>query len=192
LALMHFRDRDRRRQAFHVPGQAHELTFTCYRRYPFLKAERTCGWLAETIEEARTSLDLSLWAFVFMPDHVHLILRPYRAEVDIATILRAIKGPVGRRAIWYLEVFAPEWLPRITRVRGGRPERLFWQSGGGHDRNIDEPKTLQRMVDYLHMNPVRRGLVERSSDWRWSSAGWFEGRRTNDLRPDPIPSEWFT
>jgi hypothetical protein len=35
----------------------------------------------------------------------------------------------------------------------------------------------------VHLNPVRRGLVER----RWSSAGWFEGEPKNDLRPDPVP-----
>jgi putative transposase len=187
---MHHRDRARRRRAFNVPGYAHELTFANYRRHPFLKAERTCAWLAESLDEARRTLGFAIWAFVFMPDHVHVIVKPNRPNHDMTAVLKAIKGPVGRRAIAYLETSAPEWLPRITRLRGGREERLFWQSGGGYDRNIEKPETLGRMIDYIHENPVRRGLVARASDWRWSSAGWFEGLASNDLHPDPIPPEW--
>ena len=92
----------------------------------------------------------------------------------------------------YLETNAPQWLPRITRDRGGTRERLFWQSGGGYDRNIVEPRTLGAMIDYLHQNPVRRGLVPHAADWRWSSAGWYEGTPSVDLIPDPIPPEWAT
>ena len=166
------------------------MTFTCYRRFRFLSAERTCEWLARAIEDARAKRDFALWAFVFMPEHVHLIVRPRLVAYDVAKILRAIKEPVGRQAVPFIRLHAPQWLPRITRRRGRRVERLFWQSGGGFDRNIMEPKALAAMLDYLHMNPVRRGLVERASDWRWSSAGWYEGKPSCPLVPDPIPPEW--
>jgi hypothetical protein len=33
--------------------------------------------------------------------------------------------------------------------------------------------------------------VERACDWKWSSAGWFEGLMMNDLKPDPIPWDWL-
>jgi putative transposase len=48
------------------------------------------------------------------------------------------------------------------------------------------------MIDYIHLNPVRRGLVERASDWKWSSAAWFEDLEVegNGLVPDRIPPEW--
>jgi putative transposase len=155
----------RHRRSYDVPRHAHELTFTCYHRFRFLASGRTCGWLAEAIEQARVELDFALWAFVFMPEHVRLIVWPRQIGCAVSSILKAIKAPVGRRAIQYLESHAPEWLPRITRRRGTRIERLFWQSGGGYDRNIDEPKTLMAMIEYLHNNPVRRGLVDRPSDW---------------------------
>ena len=73
-------NRSRRRQSYNIPGHAHELTFSCYRRYAFRKAERTSAWLAEAIGEARQSQGFWLWAFVFMPDHVHLILYPFHEE----------------------------------------------------------------------------------------------------------------
>ena len=76
-------------------------------------------------------------------------------------------------------------------MRGGRSERLFWQPGGGFDRNIVEPRTLMAMIDYVHMNPVRRGLAERPIDWKWSSAGWYAGVDRSGLILDPLPPEWI-
>jgi putative transposase len=178
------------RRSYNDPWHAHMLTFTCYHRFRFLKSDRTCGWLAEAIETARNELDFALWAFVFMPEHAHLVVCPRRTVYEVSSILKAIKSPVGRRAIEYLEASAPEWLPRVTRRRGARSEQLFWQSGGGYDRNIDEPKILMGMIEYLHNNPVRRGLVHRASEWRWSSAGWYEGVNLCGLIPDRLPPEW--
>jgi hypothetical protein len=40
------------------------------------------------------------------------------------------------------------------------------------------------MIDYIHGNPVRKGLVEKPEDWKWSSAGWLEGK--NSLKPDVV------
>lgn len=181
----------RHRRNYNIPGHAHELTFSCYRRYPFLTADRTCHWLVESIEDARREWQFDLWAWVFMPEHVHLLVRPLRTDAKIELIRKAIKAPVGLRAISYLEEHAPEWLPRITRQRGDRIERLFWQSGGGYDRNADEPRTLQEMIDYIHLNPVRRGLVARAEDWWWSSAAWYLRGGDCPLVPDPIPPEWI-
>ncbi|MCH8006279.1 MAG: transposase [Planctomycetes bacterium] len=179
-----------RRRNLNLPSHAHELTFSCYRGFPFLRAERTCTWLAEAIDKARTEHQFSLWSYVFMPEHVHLILCPHNDVYDVASIRRSIKEPVARRAIRHLAREASPWLSKISRQRGKRVERLFWQSGGGYDRNINNPKTLAVMIDYIHGNPGRRNLVENPADWRWSSAAWYEGKKDGDLLVDPIPVEW--
>ena len=127
-----------------------------------------------------------------MPDHAHLIICPKKPVYDIAVIRKAIKGPVGAKAIEYLEKHAPQWLPKITRSRAGRTERLFWQSGGGYDRNIVDGGTLLKMIEYVHLNPVRKGLVQHVRDWCWSSAAWYEGiTKDSALAIDPIPSDWL-
>src|SRR6266436_2334330 len=190
LAGMSRSGKSRHRQSYDIPGHAHELTFSCYRRYPFLRAERTCVWLVEAIQEARAELGFSLWAYVFMPEHIHLVVMPSITGGRIRAILQAIKEPVGRKAISYLVEHAPHWLPRLTRRRGRRVERLFWQSGGGYDRNITEPATLWQVVEYVHLNPVRRGLVARAEEWRWSSARWYAGKGQGDLAVDPVPLDW--
>jgi putative transposase len=179
------------RRNFNDPGQAHELTFCCYHGYQFLKAERTCQWLKESIDAARSVLDFALWAYVFMPEHVHLIVWPRKPVYEIADIRKATKEPVARRAIGFLSKRAPHWLPRITRRRGKRIERLFWQSGGGFDRNVIESATLMSMIEYIHLNPVRRGLVKNAIDWRWSSAAWYVLGQPTPIAIDPIPPEWL-
>lgn len=173
------------------PGHAHELTFSCYRRLPLLSRDRTRQWLVNAIDAARQSLDYDVWAYVIMPEHVHLIIHSRRRDYDVAEFRKAVKEPVARQAIAFLDAHASHWLERLTRTRGTRTERLFWQSGGGYDRNITEPATLLKMIDYVHLNPVRRGLVEQARDWRWSSAAWFEGVGESPLTPDPIPPEWL-
>jgi putative transposase len=135
------------RRNYNDPGHAHELTFSCYQRYQFLKADRTCRWLADAIEDARRDWRFELWAYVFMPEHVHLILHPRESKYDIALIKKAIKAPVGSKAVKYIKENSPDWLPRITRRRGAKTERLFWQSGGGYDRNVIEPGTLMAAID---------------------------------------------
>jgi putative transposase len=96
---MDWRKRLMRRPALNEPGHAHELTFTCFRSYPFLRAERTCQWLADAVNEARQELDFALWAYVFMPEHVHLLVLPRLADYQISAILTAIKNPWRARPL---------------------------------------------------------------------------------------------
>ena len=125
-----------------------------------------------------------------MPEHVHLIVWPHAQDYDISQIRGAIKEPVGRQAIRFLEELSSGWLSRVTRKRGKKIERSFWQSGGGYDRNIDSAAVLQAAIEYIHLNPVRRGLVKFCEDWRWSSAAYFAGG-VSPLEPDKIPAEWL-
>src|SRR5262245_37446357 len=122
---------------------------SCYQQFQLLSYDQTCQWLADAIDDARHELSFDLWAYVFMPEHVHLVVHPRNLVYDIADIRKAIKSPVASRSIKFLENNVPEWLPRITRQRGDNIERLFWQSGGGYDRNISESKTLIKVIDYI-------------------------------------------
>ena len=182
--------RRRHRRNYNLPGHAHELTFSCYQGYRFLESDRTCRWLADAIESARRDLDFALWAYVFMPTHAHLIIFPRQPVYDIAAIRTAIKRPVGRAGVRWIEERALEWLPRVTRKRNSKTERLFWQSGGGYDRNITEGATLLKMIEYIHMNPVRKRLVEKPEDWKWSSAAHYLAGGETSLPVDPVPPEW--
>ncbi len=174
-----------RRKSIDLPNHAHELTFTCYKRYKLLSRDRTRQWLVDAFDKARHKSDLHLWAYVIMPEHVHVIVVPQRSEYQTGEILKALKGGVGRRAINFLSRVNPQWLERLAvRRSSDRIERHFWQPGGGYDRNLVTMKALSQAVQYIHANPVRRDLVESPTDWEWSSARWYEGDEKVKLRMD--------
>ena len=62
------------RRRFDEPGQARELTFSCYHGYQFLNRDRTRSWFLEELESARRKWSFDLWAYVLMPEHVHLLI----------------------------------------------------------------------------------------------------------------------
>ena len=188
---MDYRKRIHRPKGYNEPGHAHELTFSCYRKYPFLSKDRTCEWLAEQLDVVRRELNFHLYAYVFMPDHVHLIVMPNERDYDTSIFLKRLKEPVSRKAVQFLKRESPEWLERIRVQQGSKVEHHFWQPGRGYDRNILKGKTLLSMIDYTHMNPERKRVVQRVREWKWSSASWFEGQPLNNLKPDPIPADWL-
>jgi putative transposase len=67
----------------------------------------------------------------------------------------------------------------------------FWQRGGGYDRNVVEPVTAHYQAEYMHNNPVRRGLCAKPEDWRWSSAADYAGLRVGPLTIDSHSLPWL-
>jgi putative transposase len=96
----------------------------------FLDRHLTRDWLCEALGEACAKFGFQLWAYVIMPEHVHLLVYPGEAVERMSDFLRAVKEPVARRAIAYLEENAPEWLAQVTVREGRRLRRRFWQPGG--------------------------------------------------------------
>ena len=166
---------------WNVPWQAHELTFSCYRGHAFLSRPRTCEYLAKAILQAQVKHGFSVWGYVFMPEHAHLLIWPQREQYSISDILKSIKQSVSRRAVAWLKASNPAGLGLLATRQADKPYQ-FWQDGGGYDRNVRRGSDLMLMLNYIHNNPVARGLVARPEDWEWSSA-----RDWADLRPGPIP-----
>ena len=161
-----------------------ELTFSCFRGYRFLLTDRTRTWFLDALEDSRSKWPIDLWAYVLMPEHVHLLVAPRESGVEVGRFAGAVKEKVARKAIAWLVEHSPEWIPRITVVEGSKTRRRFWQPGGGYDRSVEKLETLESMIDYVHANPVRRGLVERPEDWEWSSAGWYAGASSVRIEMD--------
>ncbi len=169
------------------PGCAHELTFSCYRRLPLLSRDRTRRWLIDALATARQRHKLELWAYVIMPEHVHILFVPRDPNYRIRRILQSVKQPVMRRAINFLKQTNRDWL---ARLRAGDTDGYHsWQPGGGYDRNVNTAKTAWSIVEYIHHNPAQRGLVECPTDWAWSSVRWYAGAGEVVLEMDGFPSQ---
>jgi putative transposase len=174
---------------FHEPGDCHELTFSCHRRTPLLTNDEWRRLLAESLDRAVKGQSCRLVAYVFMPEHVHILVQPTVVELRIDLLLKAIKAPFSVRIRRRLEEAGSPLLERLTvRERPGVHRFRFWQEGGGYDRNLRSVKALEAVIAYIHENPVRRGLCIRSTDWRWSSARHYYGDEQEVLRDDAPPT----
>jgi putative transposase len=136
--------------------------------------ERTCRFLAEAITLATKKHKFHLWAWVFMPNHVHLLIRPMEENYSISDILQTIKQSVSRKELAFIRVKDHERLKLMSTGSSDRPFRL-WQEGGGYDRNLTSIKAIKSSFDYIHNNPVKAEIVKNPEDWHWSSyRDWME------------------
>ena len=106
--------------------------------------------LALSLARMHQKHDFSLTAWVFLPDHWHAIIYP-RYPLTISRVLKAVK-------------VSSTISINLARHETGK----LWQ-GRFFDRALRTVKEYQEAVDYIHLNPVRRGLVSRAEDWKWSS-----------------------
>jgi len=162
---------------YNIPYHAHFLTFSCFQQLSLFSRERTRRWLIEAIVNAKEKYKYALWAYVIMPEHVHLLVYPMLEKYNISLFLKTIKQSVARKAKHYLKENNPDWLNKLTVKRGPKNIFRFWQTGPGYDRNINSENELFEKIHYIHNNPVRRGIVLAPQEWKWSSASWYDGER---------------
>src|SRR5262249_47177257 len=106
-----------------------------------------------------------LWAFVVMPNHVHLLIT---VLAPLPKITKSLKGITAKRANALLSLT-------------GRP---FWQEES-YDHLVRDRHEFDKIRFYIEENPVRAGLVSKAREYRWSSAGWATRRSPADqgVRP---------
>jgi hypothetical protein len=61
----------------------------------------------------------------------------------------------------------------------------LWEEGS-HPQLIQNEEMLRQKLDYIHLNPVKRGYIEDAAHWRYSSARNYQGQ-TGLI---PIYTEW--
>src|SRR4051812_14549138 len=99
---------------FHEPGQLHELTFSCYQWLPLLTNDSWRERLARSLDEANHEAGVQLVGFVFMPEHVHLLVHPTDPNLSIGLYLVRIKQPFSKRIKDLLIQDRSDLLDRLT------------------------------------------------------------------------------
>lgn len=107
--------------------------------------------------KARHPFDIVAW--VVLPEHLHAIWSLPPDDADFSTRWMLIKAGFSRR----VERVEPIGLSRLRKGERGLWQRRFWE------HQIRNAEDLQRHIDYVHINPVKHGHVERASEWSWSS-----------------------
>jgi putative transposase len=109
-----------------------------------------------------------------MPEHVHLLVVPTCADPALDRYLARVKQPFSKWLKQQLSTANSHRIKQLTvQERPGKTCIRFWQEGPGYDRNLMKPAAIEAAIEYIHMNPVRRRLVKRATDWKWSSASWY-------------------
>ncbi|MES1147423.1 MAG: transposase [bacterium] len=117
------------RKSFHEPGHIHAYTFSCYKCLPALQELNAWKEVCEGLDEARSKVGFKLFAYVLMPNHVHLLILPGETG-ETEEILHAIKRPTSVRVLKRAkeEKHPMAELLKI-KTKSGVVGRL-WQAGG--------------------------------------------------------------
>lgn len=162
-------------------GHTHFLTISCYRRLRFFEHDAVKRVFVRGMARTREKLGIRWIGYVIMREHVHLLVFPARAgenkPVPISTVLQSLKQDVGRhgkealRAVWSRERSLGS--PPTDAWARGAGSRPFWKTRA-HDFNVTTERSFHVRLDYIHKNPVTRGLVDRAEQWQWSSYRYYE------------------
>ena len=152
-----------RRIRYQQTGEFHFLTFSCYRRLAYLSRVAAMELFEDALERVRRRYLFAVAGYVVMPEHVHLLVSEPK-RVLLSKAIQALKLSVSVRSC----------------------ERPFWQAHY-YDFNISSHAKFVEKLRYIHRNPVKRGLVEKPEDWRWSS---FCHYQTGICGTVEIESDW--
>ena len=147
--------KSRRRGGFSRCGQlrrAHILRHIRYLGTPLpVQSERAATLFLDTLFAYRERGIFQLYEFVVMRDHIHLLLAP-KPAVTLERAMQFIKGGYSHRSM------------KETRSR-----MEIWQRSFTNHR-IHDRTDFEKHRRYIHLNPVRAGLVEFPKDYPYSSA----------------------
>lgn len=154
------------------------LTFVTNQRLPVFRTSALAEIACSALDEARRSGGFSIYSYVIMPDHVHIVTGNERKPSDT---LRFLKGISARRVIGHLkERGHVESLAKLkVTSRSGSRTHPLWQ----HHSNtflITSEHVLMQKVNYIHLNPVKEGVVDLPSKFRFSSARIWEKNPKDD------------
>ena len=134
-----------------------------------------------------------LYGYIIMSNHIHLIIQSKDGKLSdlirdfkkftAKNILEKIKNEPESRREWMLERFK-----KATETHSRNTNYQFWQYGN-HAEEIHSHKFMWSKLYYIHLNPVRAGIVEKASYYRYSSASNYvnsEGLIEVEIVDNPI------
>ncbi|MHC4933153.1 MAG: transposase [Planctomycetota bacterium] len=171
------------------PGRTWHITGRVNWRLWHLAIDGAIPLFLRLLGSAVEEFSMTLWAYVFMSNHYHLVLQSPEGE--------RFRTLTGRRARnrhfrpWPKRHYKSSVLAQCMRttLRGVSTKLQHQLEISGHfweerydARLISDSWSLIVRIAYDHRNPVREGMVIRPEEYPWSSAGWWAG--TGD---SPVP-----
>ncbi len=146
------------RRAWHRGG-TYFFTVNCLQRKDNDCLVRNIDLLREVIASVKKSHPFVIQAWVVLPEHMHCVIELPEGDADFATRWMLIK------------MLFSKGIPKNERrsdTRIERRERGIWQRRYWEHLIRDECD-YQAHVDYVHINPLKHGLVKQVKDWPYST-----------------------
>ena len=164
-------------------GDLHFLTFSCYRRLPLLGTVRARNVFVDALAKIWERYKFLLVGYVVMPEHVHLLIsEPVNNTPSM--VLKVLKQRVSRD-LRRKRRRAPARQLCLSFMKGDEGLPRFWQPRF-YDFNVYSAKKKREKLEYMHANPVRRGLVRNPDAWIWSSFSFYEKEKAGLVAIDPV------
>ncbi len=162
----------------------HFITFSCYRRLPLLKTVRARDLFVQELGKVRDEMGFRLIGYVVMPEHVHLLISEPKQGTP-SSVLHKLKLQVSRKMRQRRKHRTAAQLRLPFEERSEQPW-AFWQARF-YDFNVYSRGKRKEKLNYIHANPVVRGLVEHPKDWPWSSWSFYAKDEAGLTGIDVVP-----
>ena len=180
-----------RLQRHDEPNQIHFITCSCFRRLQFFRHDNVRLTFINAMKRVRARFNIRWIGYVIMPEHVHLLVAPQArgaSEITpISRVLNALKGASGHDG---KEALREVWRRNhslgtraLDAWATGAGAKAIWKPRG-YDFNVVRDNTLLSKLEYVHKNPIRRGLVDRAEQWRWSSFRYYDSGEDSLIEMD--------
>jgi putative transposase len=148
-----------------APGGTFFFTVVTFDRQKIFTDEPTVALLRDAIRVVQANRSFKVEAAVILPDHLHMIWRLPEGDSDYATRWRLIKSYFTHR--WSGTRDYPTTASRQSKGEQAVWQRRYWE------HVIRDKADWQRLVNYIHYNPVKHGLAKAPADWLYSSFHTF-------------------
>lgn len=182
---------NRRFRNIYLDNRSHFCTASVVEHLPVLASETVCREVLRCWETKRKRYVVNIEGFVIMPDHVHFLVSGGAKNVrkfvqySLADCSRAVQLHLRRLAIAG-DTVALQWMTIIMSRGNGGASGKVWKERFRCVPIDGETAALQKL-DYMHLNPVRQGLVTEPGDWMWSSYSHYAGEPCVFAVDDLVP-----
>ncbi len=118
--------------------------------------------LADSLKFCQENKGLNIYSYVFMLNHLHLIVH----SDNVSGFLRDFKTFTSKQLKINIQKNEPDILKLFLDFDG---QYRFWKDDN-QPKYIETDQFLLQKLNYIHMNPVKKGYVMRPEYWKWSSA----------------------
>jgi len=146
------------RRAWH-PGRTYFFTVNLLQRQGNDLLTRHIELLCAVVKSVRQRHPFTIHGWVILPEHMHCVIELPADDANYATRWRLIKMEFSK---------ALPRTERLSSVRIRRGERGIWQRRYWEHLIRDE-RDYRAHMDYVHINPLKHGLVNRVADWTYST-----------------------